>query len=73
LEIKNYEIKELRHIQNLIERDRSDFEKFLDQKKSLNISYSDITNTPGLAQILQQVLQLSHQSIQQQQIIQPRG
>lgn len=74
LEIKQYEIKELREIQNLIARDRSDFEKFLEQMKGVNISYNDITNTPGMTQILQQVLQLAHQSMQQQQLMsQPRG
>ena len=66
LEIKQYEIKELKDIQNLIARDRSDFERFLEQMKGVNISYSDITNTPGMTQILQQVLQLAHQSMSPQ-------
>lgn len=75
LEIKPYEIKELKDIQNLIARDRSDFEKFLEQMKGVNVNYSDITNTPGMTQILQQVLQLAHQSMQQQSMVnqQQRG
>lgn len=43
-----YEIKELKDIQNLIARDRSDFERFLEQMKGVSINYSDFQNTTGM-------------------------
>lgn len=39
LEIRQYEIKELKDIQNLMARDRSDFQTFVEQKKGVNVSY----------------------------------
>mmetsp|Transcript_5466 Transcript_5466/g.9249 ORF Transcript_5466/g.9249 Transcript_5466/m.9249 type:complete len:501 (-) Transcript_5466:381-1883(-) len=71
LEVKPYEIKELKQNQILQAKDRSNFEDFYNSKKAGGTAYQaefDITNTPGMAQILQQVLQVAHHQMTQNQL-----